>query len=189
MHLKIISKQIDIGDSLRAQASDRITQSLEKFTLRPSNGHITFSRQGTSFRTDCHIHLASGLNIQARGEAAEIQTSFDKALERLEKQLRRNKRRLRDHYVNREDTKQIESADAPSYILSESSEEDAGDPPLEPTIVAESRAGIQEMTVGEAVMQLDLMEDPVLMFRNAGHGGLNVVYRRGDGNIGWIDPR
>ena len=82
MHLQIISKQIDIGDSLRAQASDRIIQALDKFTLRPANGHITFSRQGASFRTDCHIHLSSGLNLQARGEATEIHSSFDKALER-----------------------------------------------------------------------------------------------------------
>lgn len=189
MHLQIISKQIDIGDALRELAMDRFTQTLEKFDLRPAHGHITFSRQGNSFRTDCHVRLSSGLNLQARGEDGDIHPSFDKALERLETQLRRNKRRLRDHHASRDQSKQIESADALSYILSESSDDRAGSPQLEPTIVAESKTGIQEMTVGEAVMQLDLMDDPALMFKNAGHGGLNVVYRRSDGNVGWIDPK
>lgn len=189
MQLQIISKQIDIGESLRELASDRITASLEKFTLRPAKGHVTFSRQGNSFRTDCHVRLSSGLNLQARGEGGDIHASFDKAVERLEKQLRRNKRRLRDHYAGRDESRQFASSEAQSYILSETPENDPESPVLEPTIVAESTSGIQEMTVGEAVMQLDLMEDPALMFKNAGHGGLNVVYRRGDGNIGWIDPK
>jgi len=189
MHLQIISKQIDIGDSLREQATDRLTQTLDKFTLRPAKGHVTFSRQGSSFRTDCHVQLSSGLVLQARGDGTEIHASLDKALERLEKQLRRNKRRLRDHHAKREESKLIETIEAQAYILSEASENEPESPVLEPTIVAESTAGIREITVAEAVMQLDLMEDPALMFKNAGHGGLNVVYRRSDGNIGWIDPK
>ena len=135
------------------------------------------------------MHLPTGLTVQAKARADEIYASFEGSVERMEKQLRRYKRRLKDHHRSRE--LPIEAADAQSYILARGRDEDEGREPesLQPVIVAEMETRVPFLSVGEAVMQMELAGASLLVFRNDAHGGVNVVYLRDDGNIGWIDPR
>ena len=134
------------------------------------------------------IHLSTGLTAQAKGHAAEIYAAFESCREKLDKQLRRYKRRLRSHHSDR--TAPVEFDGGSAYILAASEEtEDAEPDTLQPVVIAEMETRIPSITVGEAVMQLELAGQRMLVFRNEGHGGVNVVYRRDDGNIGWIDPR
>ena len=151
---------------------------------------MTFSRDGHEFCCDASVHLSTGLNVQAKGRANEIYDSFDGAVARMEKQLRRYKRRLKDHHQSRQSP--IEAFGASSYILHAGSgdTDEASEPDsLQPVIVAEMETQVQSLSVGEAVMQMELAGAPLLVFRNNAHGGVNVVYQREDGNIGWVDPR
>jgi hypothetical protein len=149
---------------------------------------VVFSRVTHQFHCECVIHLSTGLNAQAKGHASEIYAAFESCREKMEKQLRRYKRRLRSHHRDR--TAPVEFDGGSSYILAASEEtEDADLETLQPVVIAEMETKIPSITVGEAVMQLELAGQRMLVFRNEGHGGVNVVYRRDDGNIGWIDPR
>ncbi|MDX5361274.1 MAG: ribosome-associated translation inhibitor RaiA [Alphaproteobacteria bacterium] len=190
MHLQITGKQIDIGDALKVHAEDRLDEAVGKYFSRPTEVAVTFNREGSGFRCDLQIHLPSGMTGHAHAVAQEIYLSFDDALERLEKQLRRYKRRLKDHHKDREGS--IPFIEAASYVIStpvEDEEASESEPEtLDPVIVAETTTDIREFTVGEAVMQLELSSSPAMLFRNSAHGGLNMVYRRPDGNIGWVDP-
>ena len=135
------------------------------------------------------MHLSTGLNAQAKAHATEIYAAFDKCAEKMEKQLRRYKRRLKDHH--RERAEPVELGEASSYILASSEDADESEPEtLQPMIIAEMETKIPSLSVGEAVMQMELAGAPVLVFRNEGKSSdLNIVYRRDDGNIGWIDPK
>ena len=175
---------MDVGDSLRGHVGDQLPESVTKYFANSIEGHVVFTREGQGFRTDCSVHVGAGMTLQSRGEAEEAHASFDNALERLEKQLRRYKRRLRDHHK----TPRAETATAQAYVLAPEDEAVAEDPQGSPLIVAEATTELPTVTVGEAVMRMDLADAPVQMFHNSAHGGLNVVYRRADGNIGWIDP-
>jgi hypothetical protein len=133
------------------------------------------------------VHLSTGLTASAKASADEIYAAFDSCCEKMEKQLRRYKRRLKDHHRDR--PQPVELFGASSYILASEEEHIESEPDsLQPIIVAEMETKIQSLSVGEAVMQMELSGTPVLVFRNEGKNGLNVVYRREDGNIGWIDP-
>jgi ribosomal subunit interface protein len=185
MNIQIIGKQIDVGQALSAHVHQRLSERMGRLFDRAGSTLVTFSRDGYGFRADCLVHLSSGVTLKAHGVAAEIYPSFDQAAERLQKRLRRYKRRLRDHHHG----ERTESWPATSYVIaqeSEDAEEPAGDAP---TIVAEQITEIPILTTGEAVMRLDLSEAPVLVFRSRSHGGVNIVYRRADGHIGWIDPK
>ncbi|MCW5729784.1 MAG: ribosome-associated translation inhibitor RaiA [Alphaproteobacteria bacterium] len=188
MLLQVTGKQIDVGDALRGHVDQQIKAVVEKYFDRAIDGTVVFSRQGNFFRCDCSVHFGAGLESQAQGEAAEIYASFDQALERLEKRLRRYKRRLRDHHAKAR-SERLEISPARAYVLAGAGEEAEEPRELNPIVVAETKTEISTLTVGEAVMRLDLGEQPALIFRNSAHGGLNVVYRRTDGNIGWIDPQ
>ena len=134
------------------------------------------------------IHLSTGLSVNSKGKANEIYAAFEKSSERVEKQLRRYKRRLKDHANQR--TTPIESFNAPSYIVAPDDDMDAaGLEETAPIIVAELETKIKSLSVSEAVMQMELADEPVLVFKNEKGDGLNIVYRRNDGNIGWIDPQ
>ena len=188
MRYLITGKQIDIGQALQTHVQTEMGEVFEKYAGRPTDANVVFSKSGHEFVCEAEVHLSTGLSAQAKGHATEIYAAFDSASEKMEKQLRRYKRRLKDHHKER--SQPVELSDAGSYILASNSESDEQEPEgVSSMIVAEMETKIPELSVGEAVMQMEIANAPVLVFRNEGHSGINVVYRRDDGNIGWIDPR
>ncbi len=183
MQVTITGKQMDVGDSLRGHVEARLDEGVTKYFSKPIEAHVVFYREGSGFQTDCSVHVGAGMNLQARGAAEDPHGSFDDALGRLEKRLRRYKRRLRDHHKS----PRSESMQAQAYVLAPEEEEGPETPDGGPVIVAETTTDLPTVTVGEAVMRMDLADAPVQVFHNSAHGGLNVVYRRADGNVGWID--
>lgn len=187
MRYQITGKQIDIGESLQTHVQTELGEAVKKYAERPTNATVVFSRNASEYACEAVVHLSTGLIAQATGKAHEIYAAFDVAREKMEKQLRRYKRRLKDHQKDR--VQPVELSGAPSYILASDTEEGESEPEsLQPVIIAEMEAQIPSLSVGEAVMQMELAGAPVLVFRNEAKSGLNVVYRRDDGNIGWIDP-
>jgi ribosomal subunit interface protein len=189
MQVKITGKNLDIGTSLRAHVDTRLLGIAEKYFEGSVSSHVTLEKQKSNFTADCTLHLATGLVLQARGSGAEALPAFDIAANNLEKQLRRYKRRLKDHHASR--AQPVRNYEATSYVIASGAQEEEAQEPqdLSPVIVAESSSNVPELSVGEAVMKLDISDDPFLMFRNVRNGGINVIYRRPDGNIGWIDPQ
>jgi ribosomal subunit interface protein len=186
MQLRITGKNLDVGDALRTQVSDRLNAALDKYFDGGWSAKVVIEREGTGFRTECNVHLDSGIDLQSRGQAADAYRSFDQAAERLEKRLRRYKRRLKDHHA----VGAGEAIAAIDYTIAadEETEEDTETADDNPVVIAETEIEFRPMTVGMAVMSMDLAEAPVIVFRNVASGRINVVYRRADGNIGWIDP-
>ena len=188
MRYQISGKQIDIGEALQTHVKAELGEVVEKYAQRPTEAVVVFSKSAYEYVCEATIHLSTGLSAQAKGHAPEIYAAFESCREKMDKQLRRYKRRIRNHHQNR--PAPVEFGGASSYILApteEPEDEDVGE--LQPVVVAEMETKIPSITVGEAVMQLELGSQRMLVFRNEGHGGVNVVYRRDDGNIGWIDPR
>lgn len=188
MRYQISGKHIDIGEALTTHVKAEIGEVVEKYAQRPTECVVVFSKSAHEFVCETAIHLSTGLSVQAKGAATEIYAAFESCRERMDKQIRRYKRRIRNHHVDRKAP--VEFGAAASYILAPSEEaEDAELDTLAPVVIAEMETKIPSITVGEAVMQMELAGQKMLVFRNEGHGGVNVVYRREDGNIGWIDPR
>ena len=188
MRTQISGKQIDIGESLQLYVNEGIDGIVSKFAGRPTDAQVVFSKSAHEFVCETTVHLSTGLNVQAKGKSTEIYAAFESCGEKMEKQLRRYKRRLKDHHKERAEP--VELSGASSYILaSDTGADDAEPDTLSPVIVAEMETKIPTLSVGEAVMQMELAGSPVLLFRKEGNEGLNVVYRRDDGNIGWIDPQ
>ncbi len=187
MQIRVNGKQMDVGEALATHVEDRLNDIIGKYAERPIEAQVTFSKDGHEFVCDAAVHLATGMHTQAKGRATEVYAAFDEALERMEKQLRRYKRRLKNHHNTRTDP--MEAVMAPSYVIS-SGDSDAEEPEaLEPIIVAEMETKVMTMSVGEAVMHMELSGSDMVVFRNSQHGGVNVVHAREDGNVGWIDPR
>ena len=187
MRYQISGKQIDIGEALQTHVKAELGSVVAKYAGRPTDAQVVFSKSANEFVCESIVHLSTGLTAQARGHAHEIYSAFDKCLEKMDKQLRRYKRRLKDHHKDR--SQPVEFSGASSYILASESEGSESEPDsLQPIIVAEIETQIKSLSVGEAVMQMELAGAPVLVFRNEAKDGVNVVYRREDGNIGWIDP-
>lgn len=188
MRYQISGKQIDVGEALQTHVKSELGEVVDKYAQRPTEAVIVFSRMAHEHVCEATIHLSTGLTAQAKGHATEIYAAFESCREKMDKQMRRYKRRLRDHHRDR--VAPVEYGGGSSYILApteEAEEQDGqGDQPM---IIAEMETKVPSITVGEAVMQLELGGQKMLVFRNEGHGGVNVVYRREDGNIGWIDPR
>lgn len=188
MRFQITGKQIDIGESLQEHVRTELSGMVSKYAGRPTDGIVTFSKSAHEFVCETEVHLSTGLTAQAKAHATEIYSSFDGSLEKMDKQLRRYKRRLKDHHKER--PQPVELFDAGSYILASADEsEEAETENTAPVIVAEMETKIPSISVGEAVMQLELSNAPVVVFRNEKNNTMNVVYRRDDGNFGWIDPR
>ena len=187
MQIKVTGKNLDVGNALRVHVEERLNQLRQKYFDGTVHAHVTVEKVRTGFHTDCALHLATGLVLQAQGDGADAHPSFDDAATHLEKQLRRYKRRLKDHHSTRREP--VRTLDAASYVISPAPEEEDETSGLNPVVIAEMGTTVPELSVGEAVMQLDISSTPFLLFRNGGHGGLNVVYRRPDGNIGWVDPK
>ena len=186
MRYQISGKQIDIGEALQTHVRTELGEMVEKYAGRPTEAQVVFSRNGHEFSCETVIHLSTGLTVQAKGRAHEIYAAFDSCAEKMDKQLRRYKRRLKDHHKDR--AQPVELSDAGSYILAPAGEDESSEADTNPVIVAEMQAKIPSLSVGEAVMQMELAHAPVLVFRNEKHNGINVVYQRDDGNVGWIDP-
>ncbi|MGP6089038.1 ribosome hibernation-promoting factor, HPF/YfiA family [Antarctobacter jejuensis] len=187
MRYQITGKHIDIGDALQAHVKSELGEVLEKYGQRPTDATVIFSKAAHEYICETIVHLSSGLNAAAKGHATEIYASFEECVEKMDKQLRRYKRRLKDHHKDR--TGPVEHFEGASYILANEADSGGEEPEsLQPIIVAEMEARIPSLSVGEAVMQMELAGAPVLVFRNEKKDGVNVVYRREDGNIGWIDP-
>ena len=185
MQILVSGKQLDVGDALRTHVEERLQSGVAKYFSNSLDAHVVFSREGQGYRADCSVHVGQGIHAQARAEAADIYQAFDQASDRLEKRLRRNKRRLRSHHGKERPAPDGYSAQ--NYVLQAEPEVEEAPEEFQAVIVAEHTTDIHRRSVGEAVMQLDLAEHPVLIFRNSGNGHLNVVYRRPDGHIGWID--
>lgn len=190
MRFQISGKQIDVGDALQTHVKGELAETFDKYSQRPTDATVIFARDAYALTCDAIVHLSTGLNVQARGTDAEnIYAAFEKCREKMDKQLRRYKRRLKDHYKDR--SAPVEYDAAPSYVLAADEEEweSQGESGLQPIIVAETELRVPTLSVGDAVMQMELAGTPMLVFRNERHGGVNVVHRRDDGNVGWIDPR
>lgn len=191
MNLIVKGQQIDVGDALREHVRSSLDDVFGKYFGDAIDATVTFSRDAHLYRASVSAHVGRGIMAQSEALADQPYIACDQALERLAKRLRRHKRRLRDHH--KAPPQQVESAGL--YVLSpdpdsESDDELAGeraDGP--PTVIAEMKTDIATLTVSEAVMRLDLADDGALMFVNRAHGGLNMVYRRADGNVGWVDPK
>jgi ribosomal subunit interface protein len=196
MQVLVSGKHVAVGEALRERVTDEITGSIGKYFDRGGNADVVVSREGHSFRVDCAVKLASGQALQSHGLGGDAHGAFDAALAKIETRIRRYKRRLKSHSAAAT-ARQVETA---SYfvIRAPEGEEDvdwedgasAHEPHIPPSgmVIAETEKSVRTMTVSMAVMELDLTESQTIVFRNAAHGGLSVVYRRPDGNIGWIDP-
>ncbi len=186
MTLRISGKHMDVGDAFRIRINDRIGESIGKYFDRGFSGHVTIIKAGSRYTADCMIRLDSGASLQATGEAQEPTLAFETAADRLETRLRRYKRRLKSHSTGVSNGEAVDMAYAVMAPLADDDEEIAED--FAPAIVAESTVALKTMSVASAVIELDTGDTPVFVFRNAGNEHLNIVYRRPDGNIGWIDP-
>lgn len=184
MSVRISGKHMEIGDAFRSKIEDQITDAIAKYFDGGFSSQVIVEKSGSRFAADCKIHLDTGVLLHAAGEAQDPQLAFDAAAERIEKRLRRYKRRLKDHHTNAQNGQaQV------SYAVVEGDADVETEVPDDyaPAIIAESTKQLATMSVAGAVMALDMTDERVLMFRNAGNDALNVVYRRNDGNIGWID--
>ena len=186
MQIKISGKHIDIGDGLRAHIEERLQSFRERFFEGSVHGNVTLEKQRGRFLSDCSLHLATGLHLQAHSENSDPQACVDGALAHLEKQLKKYKQRLKDHH--RQPREGRAAQDAMSYVIQTEEHLDEEPAGLNAPVIAESAAKIAQLSVGEAVMQLDISTTNFVLFHNTKEGRLNVVYRRPDGNIGWLDP-
>jgi ribosomal subunit interface protein len=191
MQITVSGKQVDLSDALRERVARHLNQVAAKYFDHALEAHVTFGRARSFFTCDINLHAGRGLSLRGEGEAADAHAAFDDAAEHIAKRLRRYRRRVNEHA--RDLANRTRPEVARQYVLRQ--DEEAGldrAPPGEgeayATVIADSETDIHRLTVGEAVMQLDLADKQVLMFRNSATGTLNVVYRRSDGNIGWIDP-
>ncbi|MBB4021553.1 ribosomal subunit interface protein [Confluentimicrobium naphthalenivorans] len=187
MRYQISGKQIDIGEALQTHVKQELGVAVDKYAERPTDANIIFSRNAHEYVCEATVHLSTGLTAQAKAHATEIYAAFDGCRDKMEKQLRRYKRRLKDHHRDR--AQPVELSGASSYILASTEDSEDSEPEtLQPMIIAEMETTVPSLSVGEAVMQMELAGAPLLVFRNEKSGGINIVHRREDGNVGWIDP-
>lgn len=184
MKISITGKQIDIGTSLRSYVEEHTTNTVKRFFESPLNASVSFSKEGNLIKVDTTVHPMSGVLVQGSSSNPDPYAAFDAANERIARQLVRYKKRLTDHKANAETVNF-------AVIEPEKETDDEMLPQDEaaPVVVAEMQSELPLCTVSGAVMRMDLADVPALMFRNVAHGGLNMVYRRTDGNIGWVDPQ
>jgi ribosomal subunit interface protein len=185
MALRVSGKNLSIGEALRSHVRTRIDTAITKFSAGPISGHVTIEPEGSGFRADCTLHLVSGMTLQVEAEAHDPYASFNRAADRIEERLRRYKRRIRNKHGVHEIPQGIEVQPAAADEFDGVDNSRRGE--RSPAVIAEPQSRLKEMTVSSAVLELDLTNVPVVVFRHAGDGKPNIVYRRADGNIGWID--
>ena len=195
MTLRVSGKSISVGEALRERVSERTNEVLRKYFDGNYSGHITLSKDGFGFRTDCALHLDSGITLEADAMAVDAYASADEALLLIEKRLRRYKSRLKDRSARKTHAESAAMAelnggglDAPSYVIEAPSHEDEEVNEFNPVIIAEATTSLKRYSVSEAVMELDLTGAPVMVFQHGSSGRVNIIYRRADGNVGWVDP-
>ena len=190
MTLRISGKSIGLSDALRDRVAERTEEVLRKYFDGNYSGHITFSKDGFGFRTDCALHLDSGITLEADSNAPDAYASADQALLMIEKRLRRYKSRLKDRSARKAHaaSKAQAALDATSYVLEAPGEGEHEVTGYSPVIIAEATTSLRLLSVGEAVMELDLSGAACLVFQHGSSGRVNIIYRRADGNVGWIDP-
>jgi len=196
VQVQIAGKKIEVGTALQERIAEGLEERVSKYFTRTGEAFVTVSKPGWAFNVDCSIHLPSGVSLQAHGEGDDPYVAFQMSLDKIEKRVRRYKNRLKDHHARaREDSPPEMAAERIILAPTDDADEDDVEEGLNgfdhgeaPAIVAEGDTRLVTMTVSMAVMQLELGDSPALMFRNAANGGLNMVYRRPDGNIGWVDP-
>jgi ribosomal subunit interface protein len=186
MTLRVSGKNIDIGEALRSQVQARMAGALTKYFDGGYSGHVTVTRDGSGFRTDCVLHLTSGMTLEASGAAGDAYASFDQTADRIENRLRRYRQRLKDR--SGAGSARASGMDVPYSVLEAPSDEAVEEQGYHPIVVAETMMPLHVLSVSDAVMQLDLTGAAALVFIHASTGRVNVVYRRGDGAIGWVDP-
>ena len=184
MSLRISGKHMEIGDAFRSRIEGRIGEMIQKYFDGGFSGHVTVEKSGSRFSADCVIFLDTGMGLQATGQAYDPQAAFETASDRIETRLRRYKRKLRSYDGPNGRDEDI------AYRVMAPAAEDVEEVPEDfaPAIVAESTVALKTMSVARAIVELDTKDSPVFVFRNAGNEQVNNVYRRADGNIGWIDP-
>lgn len=190
MQIQIVSKGIDVSPALRERISGRLDEMMDKYIHRDGEAHVAVSREGGGFRTVCSVHLPSGATMEGQGEAPEAYGATDEALTHMEKRLRRYKRRLKDH------SQKAKAKNMSLFVLQDpigdtdvdDESQDDADIQDEPIVIAEKQSKIRTMTPSMAALELGLADSGVVMFHNTRHGRLNVVFKRPDGNIGWVDP-
>ena len=177
---------MDVGDALRGKAEDHFANVVGKYFDGGYDGHLTLTPDGVGFRADCVVHLDSGVVLQASAQGGDPTSAYEVMALNIEKRLRRYNRKLkqRPRGINGSE----DGVTASYTVFGSGSDLDELDEDYAPPVIAETTKSLRQLSVEEAVMELDLSGSQVVMFRHAGHGGLNVVYRRSDGNIGWIDP-
>jgi ribosomal subunit interface protein len=190
MTLRISGKSISVGEALRGRVSERTEEVLRKYFDGNYSGHITLSKDGFGFRTDCALHLDSGITLEADSNAADAYASADQALLMIEKRLRRYKSRLKDRSARKTYAANAALADidAPSYVIEAPAEGDEEVTAYSPVIIAEATTSLKRLSVSEAVMELDLTGAACIVFQHGSSGRVNIIYRRTDGNVGWVDP-
>jgi ribosomal subunit interface protein len=190
MTLRISGKSISVGEALRSRVSERTDEVLRKYFDGNYSGHITLSKDGFGFRTDCSLHLDSGITLEADSNATDAYVSADQALLMIEKRLRRYKSRLKDRSARKTYAANAALADidAPSYVIEAPAESDEEVTDYSPVIIAEATKSLKRLSVSEAVMELDLTGAACLVFQHGSSGRVNIIYRRTDGNVGWVDP-
>jgi ribosomal subunit interface protein len=188
MSFRVSGKHLDVGEALRERVSERIAEVMGKYFDGGYSGHATLEREGFGFRTECAIHLDSRVTLHAEGMAADAYASADQAALRIEKRLRRYHRRLKDHRSERFDERNGPEA-ASSVIAAPEAPSEAETDGFTPVIIAEPTTVLKQMSVSEAATELDMTGSAAVVFRHATNGGINVVYRRPDGNLGWVNPQ
>jgi ribosomal subunit interface protein len=196
MTLRVSGKSISVGEALRDRVSERTEEVLRKYFDGNYSGHITLSKDGFGFRTDCALHLDSGITLEAESNAADAYASADQALAMIEKRLRRYKSRLKDRSARKTHAAAVAIAemsmptlDAPSYVIEAPASDDEDEvTAYNAVIIAEATTSLKQLSVSEAVMELDLTGAPVIVFQHGSSGRVNIIYRRPDGNVGWVDP-
>ncbi|MFN3932616.1 MAG: ribosome hibernation-promoting factor, HPF/YfiA family [Brevundimonas sp.] len=203
MQIQVSGKQVDVGEALGSRISQELQDGIGKYFERGGqDAEVVVSKDGYGFKVDCWVRLASGQSLVTTGHGGDAHSAFTDSLDKIEKRVRRYKRRLKDHHIgpkglSPEKTENAAREVAHSVVLRNPDEVEDSDfgeagapdePPPVGMVIAETEHEIRTLTVGRAVMELDMTGYPVVLFRNAGHGGLSVVYRRPDGNVGWIDP-
>ena len=188
MTLRVSGKNMDVGEALRTRAETQIDTTARKYFDGGYNGHLTLEPEGFGFHAMASMHLDSGPVLQVEGFGGDAISAFEELSLNLEKRLRRYNRKLKAHRRPAASGTGEDTLTAQSYVLAGDGGDDELDEDYSPPVIAEATSTLRRMSVGEAVMELDLGQQDIVMFRHAGHGGLNVVYGRADGNIGWIDP-
>ncbi|MEA2889984.1 MAG: hypothetical protein QOI05_777 [Bradyrhizobium sp.] len=195
MTVRVSGKSISVGEALRGRVSERTEEVLRKYFDGNYSGHVTLSKDGFGFRTDCALHLDSGITLEAESNAADAYASADQALLQIEKRLRRYKSRLKDRSERKAHAAAAAMAeidapmlDAPSYVIEAPASDGEDETAYNAVIIAEATTSLKRLSVSEAVMELDLTGAPVIVFQHGSSGRVNIIYRRPDGNIGWVDP-